>query len=82
LAEEVRTAAWLAEWQRESAYSDAAAAEALGLSVPSFRRQRSGRSRVSAQTALLAVYVSVHRPNWLNIAELAIKLAKVNARRR
>ena len=82
MSEEVRTAAWLAEWQARIGYSDAAAAAALGLSVSSFRRQRTGRSRVSAQTALLAAYVPLFRRDWLNIAEVALKLARVTTPRR
>ncbi len=74
------TGAWLAAWQGVNGYSDGAAADALGLSVSSFRRQRTGRSRVSAQTALLAVYAPIFRRDWLDIADIATRLARVSPR--
>lgn len=56
-------------------YLDYEAAEALAMSISAFRRQLTGRSRVSRQTARLALYVTLHRADWLEIAELAAKLA-------
>jgi hypothetical protein len=69
-------AGWLAIWQREHRYTDAIAAELLGLSVSSFRRQRGGRAKISRQTELLVGYVTVHEISWLDIAEIASRLAR------
>jgi hypothetical protein len=69
---------WLAAWQRRNCFTNLGAAYRLGLSVSSFRRQKTGRTRVTAQTVLLAMYTDVHRHNWLTVAETAGKLAKVN----
>jgi hypothetical protein len=75
-------ARWLIEWQRKSGYSDMEASAALGISLSTFRRQRSGRSPVSEQTARLALYVTIHRLDWLSIAELAAKLARTERSKR
>lgn len=75
-------AIWLTQWQSRLGYLDYEAAAALAISVAAFRRQRSGRSRVSPQTALLALYVSLHRADFLDIAELAQKLAMIQGGRR
>jgi hypothetical protein len=80
LAAEV-DAAWLLQWQRDNRFTDARAAAALGLSERAFRRQKSGRSRITQQTYLLAQYVYVHEVSWLAIAELARRLAYVTAGR-
>jgi hypothetical protein len=69
--------AWLRQWQRDNRFTDARAAAALGLSERSYRRQKTGRSRVTRQTYLLAQYASIHEPIWLDIAEIAYKLARV-----
>src|SRR5882724_5843803 len=66
---------WLGAWQRRHRYTDRAAAEVLGLSVSAFRRQRAS-ARSSRQTELLVDYVTIHRTNWLEIAEIATKLAR------
>lgn len=75
-------AAWLQAWQQKNNFSNQGAAARLGLSVSSYRRQRNGRSRVSQQTVLLAFYTDVHRHNWLEVAELAYKLARLNSAHR
>lgn len=59
-------------------YNDGEAADALGMELQTFRRQRRGDSPVRPQTALLALYVTLHRADWLDIAELAQRLARSN----
>src|SRR5712675_2358805 len=81
LAAEV-DAAWLRQWQRDNRFTDARAAAALGLSERAFRRQKTGRSHVTRQTRLLAQYVSIHAVCWLEVAEIAYKLARVTGRPR
>jgi hypothetical protein len=49
-------AAWLVEWQRRQNLSDEQAADLLALSISAYRNQRSGRSAVRAQTAMLALF--------------------------
>jgi hypothetical protein len=39
-----------------------------------------GRSRVTRQTVLLARYASIHEPIWLDVAEIAYKLARVTGK--
>jgi hypothetical protein len=74
LAAEV-DAAWLRQWQRDQRFTDGVAAARLGLSLSSYRRQKTGRSCVTRQTVLLAGYVAAHEPIWLDVAEIAYKLA-------
>jgi hypothetical protein len=74
--------AWLRGWQHDRRLTDCAAAAALALSLSSFKRQRNGRARVTRQTYLLAQYVSIHEPIWLEVAEIAYKLARVTGRPR
>jgi hypothetical protein len=76
LPAEVNPAAWLRRWQRDNRFTDSAAADELGLSLSAFRRQKTGRARVSRQTYLLALYTSVHRRDWLDIAEICYRLAR------
>jgi len=76
-----RSAAWLRQWQHDNRFTDARAAAALGLSERSLRRQKTGRSRVTRQTFLLAEYVSVHRRDWLHVAEVALTLARLTGSR-
>jgi hypothetical protein len=75
-------AAWLTEWQRRTGYGDSEAAMALEMGLSTFRNQRSGRSKVSPRTARLAMYAALHRIDWLDIAELSIKLAAALEQRR
>jgi hypothetical protein len=72
----VQDADWLTDWKRRMGYRDGEAADALAMSIASFRRQRRGESPVSPQTALLALYVTLHRADWLSIADLADRLAR------
>jgi hypothetical protein len=72
----VQDAEWLTDWKRRMGYTDGEAADALAMSIASFRRQRRGVSPVSPQTALLALYATLRRPDWLSIAELAHRLAR------
>src|SRR5882757_10083698 len=81
LPAEVNPAAWLRRWQRDNRFTDARAAAALGLSERAFRRQKTGRSRVTRQTFLLAEYVSIHRRDWLHVAEVALTLARLTGSR-
>jgi hypothetical protein len=74
--------AWLRQWQRANRLTDGRAAAALALSISSYRRQKSGRSRVTRQTLLLAQYVSIHEPVWLDVAQIAYKLAYLTGRGR
>jgi len=64
----------LRRWQRLHGYSDRTAASYVGLQLPAYRRQKHGKSRVTQQTAMLALYAPVIQNNWLEIAELAMKL--------
>jgi hypothetical protein len=50
------TNALLVEWQRRQNLSDQQAADLLALSISAYRNQRSGRSAVGAQTAMLALF--------------------------
>jgi hypothetical protein len=75
-------AAWLTDWQRRMGWTDAEAAEALGMGLSTFRNQRSGRSKVSGPVAKLCLYVSLHRINWLELSELTARLAIALEQRR
>ena len=75
LPAEVNPAAWLRQWQRDQRFTDGVAATRLGLSLSSYRRQKTGRSCVTRQTVLLAGYVAAHETIWLDVAEIAYKLA-------
>jgi hypothetical protein len=66
---------WLADWQKRMGYTDQEACDALAMGLSTFRNQRSGRSRVKRQTARLALHVALHRIDWLDIADLSLKLA-------
>lgn len=65
-------------WQRRCGFrTDDEAAEALCVHVSTFRRMRTGRGKIGAQTALLCDYVEISRPQWLNIAEAAMRLGRL-----
>jgi hypothetical protein len=69
---------WLREWQRQNNYSDQQAADELALSLSAFRRQRSGGSRVSRQTAKLAILSIVDLKKFAKIGIMAAKLYGMN----
>ena len=75
------SAAWLRQWQRDNRFTNIEAAAVLGLSERAFRRQKTGRSHVTRQTFLVAKYASIHRRDWLEIAEVALKLARLTGSR-
>ena len=58
-----------------------AAADRLAPSIRAYLQQRNGKARVTRQTIKLAFYTSVHRHNWLEVAELALNLARMNPER-
>jgi hypothetical protein len=70
-------AAGLRAWQRRMRFTDAAAAEAVGLSVSGYSKQRRGVSPVGRQTALLCDYVEALGRDWLPIAAAATHLARL-----
>jgi hypothetical protein len=64
----------LQRWQQLHGFSDDVAAQHLGLALGEFRRQRVvGPSR---QTALIAVLVSVYRPDLTKIRSALADLAR------
>ena len=67
----------LARWQRLKCLTDQQAANALGLSLGQFRKQKTaGPSR---QTALLAILICLFEPDMVAIAAAA---ATLNLKRR
>jgi hypothetical protein len=72
------TPAEVCGWQaRCGLKTDAQAAHVLGLSVPSYRRKRTGRSKVTRQTALLMAYFEIYSDRWLALSEAAYRLAQL-----
>jgi len=70
----------LQRWQQLHGFSDDVAAQHLGLALGEFRRQRVvGPSR---QTALIAVLVSVYRPDLTKIRAALADLARRRRRRK
>jgi hypothetical protein len=78
----LRDAAWLVEWQRRNNFSDDEAAKVLELSVSGYRKQRSGRSVVSRQTAKLALLSPIDPFRMIEIAQLAMTVARMTIKRR
>jgi hypothetical protein len=75
-------AAWLSDWQRRIGYTDQEACDALAMGLSTFRNQRTGRSRVSRQTARLALHVALHRIDWLELSDLSARLARALEQRK
>jgi hypothetical protein len=70
----------LRAWQRRCGFrTDEEAAEALRVHGSTFRRMRIGRAKIGRQTEALCDYVEISRPNWLNIAEAAMRIARLGA---
>lgn len=67
------TAAELRDWQQRTGIrTDSEAASIVGLSLSAYRRQRSGRARVSRQTELLALRHEIgYAPDLLRLAGVA-----------
>jgi hypothetical protein len=82
LPAEVNPAAWLRRWQHDDRFTDGVAAARLGLSERAYRRQKTGCSRVTRQTLLLAQYVPLLEPVWLDVAQIAYRLAYATGRGR
>jgi hypothetical protein len=80
--EGLRDAKWLVAWQRRNNFSDEQAAEVLALSVSGYRKQRSGRAVVSRQTAKLALLSPIDPLRMIDIAQLAMTVARMNVNRR
>jgi hypothetical protein len=70
-------AEWLWQWQLKNNFTDEVAAERLALSVSSFKRQKSGRSRVSRQTARLALLTYLRRDDIMELAIAAYSWVKL-----
>jgi hypothetical protein len=64
----------LARWQRLPRFSDQQAAQHVGLELREYCRQRA--TRPSRQTALLAVLVSLYRPDLTKIHQALADLAR------
>lgn len=66
----------LKAWQRRCGLrTDGEAAQALGISAVTYRRQRGGRAKISRQTELLCAYYEIFGGRFEHIAEAAIRLA-------
>lgn len=70
-------AAYLREWQRSYRLTDHEAAAWCRLSVSSFKRQKRGKSREPRQTVALAELYPIHNVEWIQVAEAALKAAKL-----
>jgi hypothetical protein len=65
----------LRRWQDCLGFSDEEAAQHVALEVSEYRRQRA--TRPSRQTALLAVLVTVYKPNLTKIRQALADLARL-----
>ncbi len=79
--EGLRDFRWLVEWQRRNNFSDDQAARAVYLKLSTYRKQRSGRSPVTDQTAALALLSPIDPLRLIDIAQLAITVARMNVKR-
>jgi hypothetical protein len=61
----------LCAWQRRAGYTEKRAADALGIGASA-----PDGERVRRNDALLAQYDELFRPRWLDIAEIATRLAR------
>jgi hypothetical protein len=66
----------LQAWQLRCRFADRQAAEAVGLSLSGYRKQKRGAHPVSRQTELLTEHVELVTPVWLDIAAAAMKIAR------
>jgi hypothetical protein len=63
-------------------FTDQESANKLAMGLSTFRNQRTGRSRVSRQTARLALHVALHHIDWLELSDLSARLARALDQRR
>ena len=82
VVESARDYRWLVDWQSTNNLSDQEAADETALSVAAYRRQRSGRTPVSRQTAALALKSMVDLDRMLKVAKMTIYLIEMSTNRR
>ncbi len=57
-------------------YTDNECAKALGEHLSTYRRQRTGKSKVPQPIGKLCLYIGLHRVDWLELADLSARLAR------